>query len=104
MPEHIEVIIRTIVSFSLLLIGARFLGKQTISQMTIFDFIAAITLGAITASLAYNTTLKPHTLILSFIIFVLVIFFNCCYIHQKPKTQKVFCWKPYGCHPKWKDP
>ena len=94
MPEHIEVIIRTIVAFSLLLIGARFLGKQTISQMTIFDFIAAITLGAITASLAYNTTLKPHTLILSFIIFVFVIFLIAVISTKSQKLRKIFAGNP----------
>lgn len=42
---ELEVVIRTVASFGLLLIAERILGKQTISQMTIFDFIAAITLG-----------------------------------------------------------
>lgn len=47
MSEYPEVIVRTALSFSILFIGARILGKQTISQMTLFDFIAAISLGAI---------------------------------------------------------
>ncbi|CAF1838230.1 hypothetical protein NRS6141_03074 [Bacillus subtilis] len=55
---ELEVVIRTVASFGLLLIAERILGKQTISQMTIFDFIAAITLGAIAAGLAYNTSIK----------------------------------------------
>ena len=49
MPEHFEVILRSITSFGLLLIGTRILGKQTIAKMTMFDFVAAITLGAISA-------------------------------------------------------
>lgn len=57
---ELEVVIRTVASFGLLLIAERILGKQTISQMTIFDFIAAITLGAIAAGLAYNTSIKPQ--------------------------------------------
>ncbi len=71
---EIEVVMRTIVSVVLLLIAERIFGKQTISQMTIFDFIAAITLGAIAAGLAYNTSLKPHNMAISFGIFVLTIF------------------------------
>ena len=47
MSENFEVILRSIASFGLLLIGTRILGKQTISQMTIFDFVAAISLGAL---------------------------------------------------------
>lgn len=58
MPEHFEVILRSITSFGLLLIGTRILGKQTISQMTMFDFVAAISLGTIAANLAFNTSLK----------------------------------------------
>lgn len=94
MPEHFEVIIRTIVAFSLLLVGACFLGKQTISQMTIFDFIAAITLGAITAAFAYNTTLKPHTLIISFIIFVCVIYLIAVISMKSRKLRKIFAGDP----------
>ncbi|MCT8137054.1 DUF421 domain-containing protein [Anaerobacillus sp. CMMVII] len=94
MPEYMEVMIRTIVAFSLLLIGARFLGKQTISQMTIFDFIAAITLGAITAALAYNVRLKPHTLVFSYIIFVLVIFMTAFISTKSRKWRKFFAGDP----------
>lgn len=60
MSEYPEVIVRTALSFSILFIGARILGKQTISQMTLFDFIAAISLGAITANLSFNTKLPIH--------------------------------------------
>lgn len=42
MPDHIEVILRTMFAFAILFGGARLLGKQTIAQMNIFDFIAAI--------------------------------------------------------------
>lgn len=42
MSEHVEVILRSILAFGILLVGSRLLGKQTISQMNIFDFIASI--------------------------------------------------------------
>ncbi|RPJ99717.1 hypothetical protein BSBH6_03729 [Bacillus subtilis] len=64
---EIEIVIRTVASFGLLLMAERVLGKQTISQMTIFDFIAAITLGAIAAGVAYNTSKKPHNMAISFL-------------------------------------
>ncbi|WP_066295167.1 DUF421 domain-containing protein [Bacillus sp. FJAT-29937] len=73
MPEHIEVILRSITSFSLLLIGTRILGKQTISQMTMFDFVATISLGAISANLAFNTSIKVHHTIIAFSIYVAII-------------------------------
>ena len=73
MPEHIEVILRSITSFSLLLIGTRILGKQTISQMTMFDFVAAISLGAISANLAFNTSIKMHQIIIALSIYEAII-------------------------------
>lgn len=74
MFEHFEIILRSITSFGLLLIGTRILGKQTISQMTMFDFVATISLGAISANLAFNTSLKVSHTILAFVIYVVIIF------------------------------
>ena len=41
-------------AIALIMIIARTLGKTTVAQMTYHDFVAAITLGAITANLAFN--------------------------------------------------
>ena len=73
MPEYFEVILRSIASFGLLLIGTRLLGKQTISQMTIFDFVATISLGAIAANLSFNTSIKAYHPIIAFVIYVIII-------------------------------
>ncbi|RIW28820.1 DUF421 domain-containing protein [Bacillus salacetis] len=74
MEENFEVLLRSVTALGLLLTGARIVGKQTISQMTVFDFTAAITLGAIAANLSFNTSIKAQNFILSLIIFVLVFF------------------------------
>ena len=73
MPEYFEVILRSIASFGLLIVGTRILGKQTISQMTIFDFVAAISLGAIAANVAFNTSIKAYHAALAFVIYVIII-------------------------------
>ncbi|MEY8820043.1 DUF421 domain-containing protein [Bacillus subtilis] len=91
---ELEVVIRTVASFGLLLIAERILGKQTISQMTIFDFIAAITLGAIAAGLAYNTSIKPHNMAISFSIFVLTIFLISFLSIKSRKLRKFFAGDP----------
>lgn len=70
MPEYIEVILRSLLAFILLLLCTRMLGKQTISQMTTFDFTTVITLGAIAANLAFNTSMKVYQTIISLLIFV----------------------------------
>jgi len=94
MPEHIEVILRSITSFSLLLIGARILGKQTISQMTMFDFVAAISLGAISANLAFNTSIKAHHLIIAFSIYVAIIFLIALLSLKNRKGRKFLAGDP----------
>ena len=94
MPEHIEVILRSITSFSLLLIGARILGKQTISQMTMFDFVAAISLGAISANLAFNTSIKVHHLIIAFTIYVTIIFLIALVSLKNRKARKFLAGDP----------
>ncbi|MED4015593.1 MULTISPECIES: DUF421 domain-containing protein [Sutcliffiella] len=94
MPEHIEVILRSITSFSLLLIGARILGKQTISQMTMFDFVATITLGAIAANLAFNTSIKVHHTIIAFTIYVAIIFLTALISLKNRKGRKILAGDP----------
>jgi len=94
MPEHIEVILRSITSFSLLLIGARILGKQTISQMTLFDFVAAISLGAISANLAFNTSIKVHHTIIAFTIYVAIIFLIAIISLKNRKGRKFLAGDP----------
>ncbi|MEC0985376.1 DUF421 domain-containing protein [Bacillus safensis] len=74
MPDHIEVILRTMFAFAILFGGARLLGKQTIAQMNIFDFIAAISLGSIAANLAFNTTLPLQHTTISFVSLVMIIY------------------------------
>ncbi|MDQ0493419.1 uncharacterized membrane protein YcaP (DUF421 family) [Paenibacillus brasilensis] len=52
-----------------MMIVARILGKPTISQMTYHDFVAAITLGSITANLSFNSSVGVWNLITSLLIF-----------------------------------
>lgn len=94
MSEHVEVVIRSILAFSILLIGTRILGKQTISQMTLFDFIAGISLGAITANLAFNLTIDIHHFLISYFIFVLIIFFTAYISMKSRKARKLLAGDP----------
>jgi len=94
MPEHIEVILRSITSFSLLLIGTRILGKQTISQMTMFDFVASISLGAISANLAFNTSIKVHHTIIAFTIYVAIILLMAVISLKNRKGRKFLAGDP----------
>ena len=76
MNDTLELLIRTFCAVALIMIIARTLGKTTVAQMTYHDFVAAITLGAITANLAFNIKESFWDLTFSLIIFsgVLYIF------------------------------
>ena len=50
------VILRSILSFTFLLLMVRFIGKQQLSQLTFFDFISGITIGSIAAIAASDLT------------------------------------------------
>ncbi|MFE6074876.1 DUF421 domain-containing protein [Paenibacillus sp. NPDC057886] len=69
MQTYVEIILRTISAFALLMITSRILGKQTISNMTFHDFVSGITLGSIAANLAFNDKLGYWLIALSLLIF-----------------------------------
>ena len=47
-----EMTLRTVISFVVLLILARFMGKKQVSQLTFFHYVTGITIGSIAANLA----------------------------------------------------
>ncbi|MGG1658122.1 DUF421 domain-containing protein [Brevibacillus sp. NRS-1366] len=64
-----ETVGRALLAFAIMMIITRFLGKQTIAQMTYHDFVAAITLGALTANIAFNLQIKLWQLIAAILTF-----------------------------------
>jgi uncharacterized membrane protein YcaP (DUF421 family) len=62
MNEGLIVLVRGIIGFFTLLIFARLLGKQQISQLTYFDYVVGITIGSSAATLTTDLTSRawPH--------------------------------------------
>lgn len=62
MNEGLVVLVRAIIGFFSLLIFARILGKEQISQLTFFDYILGITIGSIAAELTVDLSSRawPH--------------------------------------------
>jgi uncharacterized membrane protein YcaP (DUF421 family) len=60
--EGLVVFVRSIIGFFTLLIFAKILGKQQISQLTFFDYVLGITIGSIAANLATDLSSRawPH--------------------------------------------
>ncbi|GEN35867.1 MULTISPECIES: DUF421 domain-containing protein [Aneurinibacillus] len=54
MPEYLLILIRSLLSFVLLLLLARLMGKKQLSQLTFFDYVVGITIGSIAAALAID--------------------------------------------------
>ena len=54
--ETLIVIVRGLIGFFSLLIFARVLGKQQISQLTFFDYVLGITIGSVAATLTTDLT------------------------------------------------
>jgi uncharacterized membrane protein YcaP (DUF421 family) len=62
LSEGLIVVVRTIIGFFSLLIFAKILGKQQISQLTFFDYALGITIGSIAANLTTDLSSRawPH--------------------------------------------
>jgi Predicted membrane protein len=60
--EGLVVFVRSIIGFFTLLIFAKILGKQQISQLAFFDYVLGITIGSIAASLTTDLSSRawPH--------------------------------------------
>ncbi|WP_343224607.1 DUF421 domain-containing protein [Paenibacillus sp. ACRSA] len=67
--DHFIILIRSISAFLLLLVIARILGKQTLSNMNFHDFVTAVIMGAIAANLAFNEKMEVMHLIISLVVF-----------------------------------
>ncbi|OXM16982.1 hypothetical protein CGZ75_10215 [Paenibacillus herberti] len=55
---YTEILLRSILAVTILLLIPRILGKQTVTNMTFHDFVTTITLGSIAANLTFNISLK----------------------------------------------
>ncbi|WP_174887607.1 DUF421 domain-containing protein [Cohnella herbarum] len=64
-----EIVLRSLLAFALMMVIARIMGKPTIAQMTYHDFVASITLGAISANLAFNDKLAVWKILTAVIVF-----------------------------------
>jgi uncharacterized membrane protein YcaP (DUF421 family) len=56
MPGYVQIALRAILSYLVLLVLTRLMGKRELSQMTYFDYIVGITIGSLTASMAMETS------------------------------------------------
>lgn len=72
MHTFFDAIARTAVAFFGILVFARILGKQQMSQMTFYDYVTGITLGSIAASVAIEPNNKTWVLLWILTIFAVL--------------------------------
>lgn len=85
---------RTLIAFILMMAITRVIGKHTIARMTYHDFVASVTLGAITANLAFNTQLRIWNPIVSFLTFSLIAYLISYISLKSRKSRKWLAGKP----------
>lgn len=89
-----DIVWRSTLAFVLMMFIARKLGKATISQMTYHDFVAAITLGALTANLAYNVKMNLWEPLTSLVIFSGIAYILMFVALKSRKLRKVISGRP----------
>jgi len=57
MPEFIQMALRSVAAFIILLFMTRLMGKKQISQLTFFDYVVGISIGSIAAAISFDRTL-----------------------------------------------
>lgn len=71
--SSLEIILRTISVFLIVLLIARLLGRKQISQLTFFDYLAGTTIGSLAASAMANKSIPLTTDLLCFITWTILI-------------------------------
>jgi uncharacterized membrane protein YcaP (DUF421 family) len=67
--EFLEVIIQTVLAFFTILFVTRLLGRQQISQLTLYEYINGITFGSIAANLATDLNQKTYQHLVGLVLF-----------------------------------
>lgn len=69
----IEVVFRSIITYIILLVLGRIIGRKLISRITFFDFIVGVTLGSIAVRIALGSQESPFLAAISAIIITLLV-------------------------------
>ncbi len=67
--EYIEIIVQTVLAFFTILFITRLLGRQQISQLTLYEYINGITFGSIAATLATDLNQRTYHHFMGLILF-----------------------------------
>lgn len=72
--DHVVILIRSFSAFVILMLIARLLGKQTLSNMNFHEFVTAVILGAMAANFAFNEKIQVVHLLIALSVFTITSF------------------------------
>ncbi|MFZ3172651.1 MAG: DUF421 domain-containing protein [Carboxydocellales bacterium] len=72
MPETLEVMLRTLGAFFVILVLTRILNKEQIGQLTYYEYVTGITIGSMAATVAIDTQVKFLPDVLGLILWVVL--------------------------------
>ncbi|MGG1635999.1 DUF421 domain-containing protein [Paenibacillus sp. FSL K6-3182] len=72
--DHLFILIRSFSAFVILMLIARILGKQTLSNMNFHEFVTAVILGAMAANFAFNEKIQVVHLLIALSVFTITSF------------------------------
>ena len=108
MNEGLVVLVRSIIGFFTLLILARVLGKQQISQLTFFDYVLGITIGSIAATLSVDLSSRAWPHWVGLMVWALIVWALQWFTLKYRSAGQIYCrrancgnyeWSDYGrCH------
>lgn len=94
MNEFIGTAFRTAVAFAGILVYARILGKQQMSQMTFYDYVTGITFGSIAAAITVEPNNKLWLLVWALTIFALLDYFSGVVTEKSRPLRKIVEGEP----------
>ncbi|RLQ96258.1 DUF421 domain-containing protein [Falsibacillus albus] len=94
MHDIFESIIRTILSYIMLLLFTYFMGKQLNSHKNYFNFAFSITLGSFVANMSFEYNLNYLSLTLSFLTLILIYFILLLTSFHSRNLRKYFSGRP----------
>lgn len=68
MNNYINILIRSVISFIVLLFVTRLMGKKQMSQLTFFDYVVGITIGSIAAAVSVDNSILLDEAIISLLV------------------------------------
>lgn len=71
MPDYLNILIRSILSYMILFSLTRLMGKREIAQLTFFDYVVGISIGSIAANMTLNLNNDFYEMIPALVVFAL---------------------------------